>query len=256
VSTPTTLDFRASGAFAFQDMAKKEADPARAAKALREFLRALGFDAKDPALATTPETAATAFAERLLDGYRMTPGEALGAGFPVKNSGSIVATRIPLMFVCPHHLMPAQGVAHVAFVPRGRVPGLGRIAKLCDTLAHRLILQEDLTGAIAHALADHLDAEAALAIVEARHLCVAIEDPARRDTIFRTRAAVGSEEVIASLASEIDASLASSWPTSASKPPSRTRDSKSQSRRPQQPVATQKKRTTSAPRRRSRSDDS
>jgi GTP cyclohydrolase I len=235
---------------------RRRADLARAEAAVRELLAALGIDPTDPAFAIAPATASRAYAERLLDGYASTADDALGRGYPVERSDAVIATRIPLLFVCPHHLMPAQGEAHVAFIPRGRVPGFGRIARLCDVLGHRLVLQEDLTHAIVRALRDHLDVEAALAIVEARHLCVALEDFARRNTTFRTRAALGSREAIASLAHEIDASLGTSWPTSSSKPHSSRRSSKSPSRPAPASAATPKKRTTSRPRRRSRSGGS
>lgn len=231
-------------------------DLPRAERAIRDLLDALGLDVDDPALATTPKTASRAFAEVLLAGYRSTPGAALGRGFPVESDAALVATRIPLMFVCPHHLMPAHGEAHVALVPNGRVPGLARIARLIDTLAHRLVLQEDLTAGIVRALAETFDVQAAVAILDARHTCVAVEDYARRGSTFRTRAAVGPRALATSLESEINASLAAPWPTPTSAQRSAPRSSKSRSRSAPTSAETPKPRTSSAPPRRSPSGGS
>jgi GTP cyclohydrolase I len=228
-------------------------DRDRAEGAIRELLSAFGLDPDSPELSSTPHTAARAFSERLLDGYRTTPAEALGSFYPVSSNDPVIATRIPLMFVCPHHLMPAQAEAHVAFVPRGRVPGLGRIAKLCDALAHRLILQEDLTRSIADALFEELGAKAVLVLVDAQHLCVAIEDFARRQAIFRTRAGRGATRAISSLGSEIDASLSLAWPTPHSPQPSAPPGSKSPSSPHSTSAKKPKKRTISTSRRPSRS---
>jgi GTP cyclohydrolase I len=210
--------------------AQRAPDRAGAEAAIRALITALGLDPDDPALADTPERTAAAYLDGLASGYRTSPAEALGRGFPISSQDPVVATRLPVMFLCPHHLMPAKGEVHVAFIPQDRVPGLARIARLVDVLAHRLVLQEDLGRWIVEALAEQLKVRAAVAVVEARHTCVAIEDFARRDTTFRTRAAHGKRALVASLEAQIDASLASAWATSASEPPTRKRGSKSRSR--------------------------
>lgn len=211
------------------ERAKRAPNRKKAEAAVRALLEALGLDPEDPALAETPARTAGAFLDTLAGGYRTAPGEALGRGFPVSSTDPVVATGLPVLFLCPHHLMPARGRVHVAFVPKDRVPGLARIARLVDALAHRLVLQEDLGRWIVAALAEHLHVEAAIAIIEAQHTCVAIEDFARRDTLFRTRATHGSRKLVASLQAEIDASLASKWATSSSEPPTRKRASRSRS---------------------------
>lgn len=231
-------------------------DVPRAEAAVRELLAALGVDVDDPQLATTPRTVVRAFSEVLLAGYRTTPAAALGRGFPVVNDGPLVATRIPLMFVCPHHLMPAHGEVHVALLPRGRVPGLARIAKLADALAHRLVLQEDLALGIVRALEAQFDVAAAVAIVDASHTCVAVEDYARRGTTFRTRASVGPAALAASLEREIDVTLRASWSTSSSAQPTAPQASRSRSRSPRDCAETPSAPTSSPRPRRSPSGGS
>lgn len=201
-------------------------DRARAERAIHDFLDALGFDPDDPALATSPARVVEAYLDILTRGYETTPEDALGEGFPVPDSGPVSALAVPLQFVCPHHLLPAQGIAHVAFQPGERVPGLSRVTRMIDVLGHRLVLQEDLTRQIAEVLVRGLDATAAVCVIEARHGCVAVEDFARRDTVFMTRAAEGAPDIIASLDAEIGARLNQTWSTSASEPPARAPDSK------------------------------
>lgn len=182
-------------------------DRPRAAAAIRELLTALGLDPDHPALATTPQRASEAFIDALTVGYDTDPADALGRGFPTSATGPVLATNVPFVFVCPHHLTPARAIAHVGFVPKARAPGLSRITKLLDVLGRRLVLQEDLTEQLADVLFDSLDAAASVAVIEARHGCVALEDFARRDTIFTTRAQRGPADVAATIAEQIDARI-------------------------------------------------
>lgn len=184
-------------------------DLSAAQEAIRALLVALGFDPSEPALSTTPARASEAFVEALTRGYAQDPVEALGRGFPTTASGPVIAAGIPLLFVCPHHLMPARGVAHLGFVPTGRAPGLSRITRMVDVLSRRLVLQEDLTEQLAATLSEGLDAKATIAIVEAQHGCVALEDFAQRDTCFVTRAERGDVALVRSMADQIGARLKS-----------------------------------------------
>ena len=211
----------------------------------------MGLDPSHPALRETPRRTAEAFVRVLTGGYDESPADALGGGFPIGGPGSVLALDIPLFFMCPHHLLPAKGRAHVAFLPRARAPGLGRIARLVDVLGRRLVLQEDLTRDIARALVEHGGGTAAGAIVEAQHGCVAVEDFARRDTVFRTRAAVGPARAVASLDAEIGASLAAPWPTSVSARPTESTASRSPSPSAAPRAAPPKKPTASKRSRRS-----
>ncbi len=196
----------------------KPLDPSKAQAAVRDLLEALGFDPDDPALSSTPARVTEAYAKVLTAGYETAPGTALGAGFPIANHNPVLALDIPLLFVCPHHLMPAQGFVSIGFVPDGRVPGLSRLTRLVDALGRRLVLQEDLTQDIVDALSDQLQVTAAVAEVHARHTCVALEDFARREAVFVTRASLGADDLVSSLSSQISARLSPVWSTSASEP--------------------------------------
>ena len=174
-------------------------DRAAAEQAVRALLQALGFDPEDPALATTPRKTAEAFIEALTCGYDTEPHDVLGEGFPVSDTVPIVATDIPVLFMCPHHLMPARGIGRLAFVAAKSAPGLSRINRLFDVMSRRLVLQEDLTEQIADAFASRLNATSLIVEIEARHTCVALENFAHRDNRFVTRAQRGDPAQIKDL---------------------------------------------------------
>jgi GTP cyclohydrolase I len=190
---------------------RKRPDRRRAEAAVRELLDALGIDPADPNLRETPERTVKAWIDVLLEGYWRDPVRALGKRYPSVSNGAVVATHIPFLSMCPHHLLPVTGEAHVAFHPSGGVPGFGSIARLVDALAHRLVLQEDLTASIADVLSRATEAEAAVCVLEARHACVAVTDPARAATLFRTSASRGDPEKASSLLQAIDVSLRAPW---------------------------------------------
>jgi GTP cyclohydrolase I len=76
--------------------------------------------------------------------------------------------------MCPHHLLPYRGVAHVAYLPQGKLVGFGRLAELVDCFTKRLTLQERATHQIADALCRHLGARGAGCVIEAEQLCLAL----------------------------------------------------------------------------------
>lgn len=139
------------------------------------FLKATGVDLADPELAETPARAAAAWADEFLDGYRRTPKEALGELSPAPDGARlVVVTCLDFTSVCPHHLLPWRGVAHVAYRPAAHLAGFGRVAALVDCLAHRLVLQEALAADLAHALVDVLGAKGAGVVLEAEQSCMTL----------------------------------------------------------------------------------
>lgn len=185
----------------------KRVDRVKAERAVRALLEAFGLDPRDPALEETPQRVVKAWSEQLLDGYGKDPRRAIGTAYPTDSPAAVVASRIPFHSMCPHHLLPLTGEAHIAYAPDGEVPGFGRLAALIDVLAHRLVLQEELAQAIADALHARLSLVAVAVVLEAKHGCVGAVDFARRDTLFRTTALAGDPARAAALVAEIDASL-------------------------------------------------
>ena len=160
-------------------------DKAAMAAAVRDFLRAAGLSqAADPNLAQTPERVAEAWASEFLGGYAQTPEEALGARIDVPPGSSgelVVVTDLRFQSMCPHHLLPIEGRAHVAYVPSQWMVGFGRLGSLVDCFARRLILQEELAREVAASLARVLHSPATACIIEAEQACLRIRGARQRD---------------------------------------------------------------------------
>jgi GTP cyclohydrolase I len=164
------------------------------AAAVKEFLRAAGLPLSDPNLADTPERVAEAWVSEFLDGYGKTPEEALGETFPAPPDSSgelVVVTDLRFHSMCPHHLLPFEGRAHVAYVPSRKVVGFGRLSALVDCFAHRLILQEDLARHVAGSLARVLGSTATACIIEAKQSCLRLRGDKQRDAVTHAEAYEG-----------------------------------------------------------------
>jgi GTP cyclohydrolase I len=164
------------------------------ASAVRDFLRAAGLPLSDANLVGTPERVAEAWRSEFLDGYRCTPEEALGESFPAPPDSSgelVVVTDLRFHSMCPHHLLPFEGRAHVAYVPGKQVVGFGRLSALVDCFAHRLILQEDLARQVASSLARVLGSPATACIIEAKQACLRLRGDKQRDAVTHAEAYEG-----------------------------------------------------------------
>ena len=127
---------------------------ASAARAIESFLDAVVPPAarRAPDLAGTPARVAEAWLAGFVDGYGQDPGDVLAEAMPTTGHDLVAVTGIDFHSMCPHHLLPSRGVAHVAYVPGGRVVGFGALARLVDCFAHRLLLQEELARQVAESL--------------------------------------------------------------------------------------------------------
>ncbi len=130
-------------------------------------------------LAGTPARVASAWLDDLLDGYRADPAEILAESMAAGGQDLVAVTGIDYHSMCPHHLLPSRGLAHVAYVPGKRVVGFGQIARLVDCFAHRLILEEDLARRIAEALVSHLGARGAAVLLDAEQACLTVRGERR-----------------------------------------------------------------------------
>jgi GTP cyclohydrolase IA len=157
--------------------ARSEADVDQALRrAVTDLLRAAGRDpATDSDLTQTAERVARLWRTEFLAGYDMDPAEILGE--PVlgeEDPDVVVVGGLRFHSLCPHHLVPFRGVAHVAYLPQGKLVGFGRLADLVDCFTKRLTLQERATHQIAEALCQNLGARGAGCVIEAQQLCLAI----------------------------------------------------------------------------------
>jgi GTP cyclohydrolase I len=151
-------------------------DTARIEAAVLEILAAIGEDPARPGLATTPQRIAQAYTE-FFSGLAVDPLEHLADSVEfTAGSGElselVLLRDIEFRSMCEHHLLPFAGVAHVAYIPRARIVGLGRLPRVVETLASRPQLQERLTEEIADALQTGLDPLGVLVVLDAVHGCV------------------------------------------------------------------------------------
>ncbi len=121
-------------------------------KAVGDLLRACGIAPDNAHTGRTAQRVRELWQRRLLGGYELDPAEVLGDGFEDPRRDMVVIRGIAVHGVCPHHLVPFRGVAHVAYLPGGRLHGFGRIARLVDAIGHRFTYQEWMTRDIADAL--------------------------------------------------------------------------------------------------------
>lgn len=160
---------------------------------MEALLRAAGRDpVAEPDLAETPRRVAELWQREFLAGYAMDPAAILGD--PVLGEVDpdvVVVGGLRFHSMCPHHLLPYRGVAHVAYLPRGKLVGFGRLAALVDCFTKRLTLQERATHQIADALCRHLGAGGAGCVIEAEQLCLALPDEKHDQSGVVTSAFVG-----------------------------------------------------------------
>ncbi len=170
-------------------------DRAKAAAALEAFLRALGLEPEaDPELRGTGRRVADAFADEFLRGYEVDARAALRRHLVDATTGLVVVRDVAVVTMCPHHLLPAQGKATIAFAPRARAVGLGAVVTLVEDLARRLILQETLGEDIAEALQVELDARWVACRVVLSHGCMTARGERAHGTQVETLALRGLED--------------------------------------------------------------
>ena len=175
-----------------------DADPERpsaksVASAFRGFLESLGLDLVDPNLAGTDRRVARAYRE-MLGGLRRRAPRLSTFPNATGYSEMVAVTDIPFYSVCAHHFLPFFGYAHVGYVPRDRVVGLSKFARVVDHYARRPQLQEDLTEQIAALLEERLSPAGLIVAIEARHLCIEMRGVSRPGLTTTTMAVRGTLE--------------------------------------------------------------
>lgn len=185
-------------------------DPVAFEAAITALLRACGIAPTGAHTGRTPQRVRELWERRLLGGYTMDPAQALGEGFADARADMVIVRGIAVHGVCPHHLVPFRGVAHVAYVPGGRLHGFGRIARMVDAIGHRFTYQEWMTRDIADALLEHGRARGAACVIEAEQLCLLLGEDRRGDERVVTQAFSGCFEQDTQLRSEFMRVLPSS----------------------------------------------
>lgn len=146
-------------------------DQEKIKQGVRLLLEGIGEDPSREGLADTPDRVARMYGE-IFGGMEENAGEHLSKVFTADNAGIVLERDITFYSTCEHHLMPFYGKAHIAYLPRGKVVGLSKLARTVEVYARRLQIQEQMTGQIADAAMEHLQPEGVMVVLEAEHMCM------------------------------------------------------------------------------------
>jgi GTP cyclohydrolase I len=163
----------------------------RIAAGVRMILEGIGEDTKREGLIDTPKRVAEMYAE-LTAGMREDPAEQIVPLSGNKHDEMVIVKDISIASICEHHLAPFVGKCHVAYIPKnGRILGLSKLARLAETFARRLQLQERLTSEIAHTLYERLQPLGVMVVIEAEHTCMTLRGVKKSGAITVTSAVLG-----------------------------------------------------------------
>jgi GTP cyclohydrolase I len=169
---------------------------------IRKLLLEIGEDPSREGLQKTPHRVAKSL-RFLTQGYQMDPKAVInGAKFTEKYNEMILVKDITIYSLCEHHLLPFWGKCHVAYIPKDKIIGLSKVARLVEVFARRLQVQERMTMQIAQVLQDSLDPQGVAVVIDAQHLCMQMRGVQKCNSaavtsemlgVFRTNQATRSE---------------------------------------------------------------
>ena len=162
----------------------------RMERAVREILAAVGEDPDREGLLETPGRVARMYAE-LFRGLRLDPGRHLKKVFSEQYDELVLVRDISFNSMCEHHLLPFIGTAHVGYLPRGKVVGLSKLARVVEEVSHRPQVQERMTHQVADLLQRELDPKGVIVVIEATHTCMTIRGIRKPGSITITSAVRG-----------------------------------------------------------------
>jgi GTP cyclohydrolase I len=167
-------------------------DSAKIERLVGELLVEIGEDPEREGLRRTPQRIAAAL-EFLTSGYRADINTLInGAVFTQEANNMIIARDIELYSLCEHHMLPFFGRCHIGYIPRGKIFGISKLARLVDMYARRLQIQERLTEQVARAIMEAVNAEGVGVIIEARHLCMMMRGVQKQNSLMTTSSVLGS----------------------------------------------------------------
>ncbi len=159
-------------------------------QAVRTILLAIGEDPERPGLIDTPRRVARMYKE-MFSGLKTDPARHLRVTFPETYDEVVLVRDISFTSMCEHHLLPFNGVAHVAYIPNGRVTGLSKLARVVEEIARRPQVQERMTEQIADLMELELETKGVAVVIKAEHSCMAIRGVRKAGTQTVTSALRG-----------------------------------------------------------------
>jgi GTP cyclohydrolase IA len=159
---------------------------------VRRILEYVGEDPDREGLAKTPARVARAYAY-LTKGYAEDPKAVINQAMFTEDYQEMVLVKdIDFFSLCEHHLLPFYGRAHVAYLPKHRIVGLSKVARLVEVFSRRLQVQERLTTQLATTVMEELDPRGVGVIVRAEHLCMRMRGVEKQNSVVTTSAMLGA----------------------------------------------------------------
>lgn len=146
-------------------------DKEKIIQGVKLILEGIGEDPTREGLIETPDRIARMY-EEIFEGIDKTAEEHLSKTFSVGRDDLVLEKDITFFSTCEHHLVPFYGKAHIAYIPKGRVAGLSKLARTVEVYAKKPQLQEKLTSEVADAIMEYLDAQGVMVFIEAEHMCM------------------------------------------------------------------------------------
>lgn len=155
------------------------------------IIEGCGEDLSREGLLDTPMRAAKAFGYLTRGYHQSLEVVANDAIFPSDNPELVLVQNIEFYSLCEHHLLPFYGVAHVGYLPEGKVLGLSKVARIVDMYARRLQIQENLTKQIATAIEELTGCRGVAVVMDASHMCMMMRGVGKQQSTTRTMSMLG-----------------------------------------------------------------
>ena len=159
---------------------------------VRDLLIKIGEDPEREGLVKTPERVERSW-KFLTRGYTQDLATVVnGALFEAESDDMVIVRDIEFFSLCEHHMLPFFGKCHVGYIPKKKILGVSKIARIVDMFARRLQIQERLTRQIADAIKECVDAEGVGVVCEAQHLCMQMRGVEKQHSVMTTSSMLGS----------------------------------------------------------------
>ena len=159
---------------------------------IKDILIKIGEDPDRQGLKDTPQRVVKSM-EFLTRGYKQNLDDIVNnALFDAESDDMVILKNIEFYSMCEHHMLPFLGKCHIGYIPRGKILGVSKLARIVDMFARRLQIQERLTRQIAEAIHETLGAEGVGVVMEAQHLCMVMRGVEKQHSVMTTSRMLGS----------------------------------------------------------------
>ncbi len=164
----------------------------RVEELIRELLIEVGEDPEREGLVKTPERYAKALSF-LTKGYKANVEDVInGAVFTTESNNMVVLKDIEVYSLCEHHLLPFYGKCHIGYIPKTKLLGISKLARIVEVYARRLQIQERLTAQIANEIKNAVNAEGVGVVMECKHLCMMMRGVEKQNSCMTTSTVLGN----------------------------------------------------------------